>query len=77
MNYLWKIVRPLMAVAGGVLIFGAVGTFDYYVLELEQAEPASVWTTITIGCALMLPALLHMIWGELKGRMTDGRRKII
>lgn len=69
MNYLWKIVRTLMFVAGGILIFGAIGTSDYYVLELGQTEPASVWTTITIGFVLMIPTLLHVICGELKGRM--------
>jgi hypothetical protein len=69
MSYLWKIVRPLMFVVGGILIFGAIGTSDYYVLQLGQAEPATVWSTITIGFALMVPTLLHMICGDLKGRM--------
>lgn len=66
MNSLWKVVRPLMAIVGGILIFGAVGRSDYYLLELKQPEPSSVWTTIFIGLLLMVPTLIHCIRVELK-----------
>lgn len=66
MNYLWKIVRPTMAVVGGVLVYCGISTSDYYVMELGQTEPASVWWTIGIGLGLMLPTLIHAIRKELK-----------
>ena len=68
MNYLWKIVRPLMAVVGGLMVFGAVGTSDYYVLELGQTEPSRVWTTLWVGLLLMAPTFLHAIREHMKGR---------
>lgn len=66
MNYLWKIVRTIMAVVGGFLIMGGVGTSDLYVLEMGQPEPSSVGKTIFIGLVLMVPALLHCIRKEMK-----------
>lgn len=66
MNSLWKIVRTLMTVIGGILVFGAVGTSDYYVLELGQPEPSSVWTTIVIGIVMMLPFFTHMVYQIIK-----------
>ena len=67
MNFLWKTFRTLMAVIGGILIFGAVGTSDYYVLELGQAEPSSVLTTIIIGLLMMSPIWFELIYKGLKG----------
>lgn len=67
MNSLWKIVRTLMAIIGIILIFGAVGTSDYYVLELRQAEPPSVWSTIFIGVLMTLPLLVELIYKYKKG----------
>ena len=64
MNYLWKIVRTTMAIVGGFMVMGGVGTSDYYVLELGQAEPSSVWSTIFIGLLLMIPTLIHCIRKE-------------
>ena len=61
MNSLWRIVRAVMAVIGGLLMFGAVGTSDYYTLELRQPEPSSVWTTMLIGFLMMLPMFVHLI----------------
>lgn len=66
MIYLWKILRTVMAIVGGILICGGVGTSDYYVIELGQAEPASVWPTIITGAILIIPALIHVIFKELK-----------
>lgn len=68
MRSLWRIVRPLMAIVGGILVFCAVGTSDYYVLELGQTEPSSVWTSLWIGLLMMAPTCLHMIRENLKGR---------
>lgn len=64
MNSLWKIVRTLMAIIGCILIFGAVGTSDYYVMELKQPEPSSVWTTIIIGVLMTLPLLVELMRKE-------------
>lgn len=67
MNSLWKIVRTLMAIIGVILIFGAVGTSDYYVLELGQVEPSGVWTTILIGVLMMSPIWIEIIYKYKKG----------
>lgn len=64
MNYLWKIVRTTMTIVGGFMVMGGVSTSDYYVLELGQAEPSSVWSTIFIGLLLMIPTLIHCIRKE-------------
>ena len=61
MSYLWKIVRPTLAVIGGLMILGAAGTSDYYLLELKQPEPSSVWVMLVIGLLLMVPAVIHAI----------------
>lgn len=71
MTSLWRIVRTLMAVIGIVLIFGAVGRSDYYLLELGQPEPANVWTTIHIGLILMVPTFVCMVREGLKGKTND------
>ena len=67
MSYLWKIVRPLMAIVGGILVFGAIGTSDYYLIELGQSEPSYVMTTILVGVVMMLPTLIHAIREEVRG----------
>lgn len=61
MRYLWKIIRNIMVVIGGFLVYGGISTSDYYTLELGQAEPTYVWVTIFIGIFLMIPALIHII----------------
>lgn len=61
MNYWWKIVRTIMAVVGGFLVLGAVGTVDYYTLELGQHEPSSAWSTLIIGLIMIVPTLVHAI----------------
>lgn len=66
MNSLWKIVRTLMAIVGGLLMFGGIGTSDYYLLELGEPEPSSVVPTIIIGMLLMLPTGLHLIYNTIK-----------
>lgn len=66
MNSLWKIVRTLMAIMGCILIFGAIGTSDYYLLELGQPEPSSVMPTIIIGVLMALPTVVHLIYQDAK-----------
>lgn len=62
MNYLWRIVRNIMAVVGGFLVYVGVSTSDYYVIELGQPEPASAWRIIFIGLMLMVPTLVHAVF---------------
>lgn len=66
MNYLWKFIRTAMALVGIFLVFGAAGKSDYYLIELGQPEPSSVWTTITIGLLLMIPMGIHLAWCYVK-----------
>ena len=66
MNSLWKIVRTLMAIVGGLLMLGGIGTSDYYLLELGEPEPSSVVPTIIIGLLLMLPTAVHIILNYMK-----------
>lgn len=67
MSYLWKLVRTTMAIVGAFLVYGAAGTSDYYLIELGQLEPTSVWTTIIVGLLMMSPALAHGIVQTIKG----------
>lgn len=66
MKSAWKIIRGLLAVSGGILMFGAVGTSDYYLNVIGQSEPAYVWTYIFIGAAMMCPALFDMFYKEIR-----------
>lgn len=68
MKSAWRIIRNLMAVAGGILMFGGVGTSDYYLIEMGQAEPAYVWPYIFVGAAMMCPALFSMLYAMYKER---------
>lgn len=58
---LWKIIRNLSAIAGLILLFGSVGTSDYYAMELECAAPSYVNTNLVIGIVLILPMIIHLI----------------
>ena len=66
MNSLWKIVRTSMALIGCLLILGAVGTSDYYLLELGQPEPSSVIPTVIIGALMALPTVFNLIHQSVK-----------
>lgn len=66
MNFLWRIFKGLSAVIGFILVFGAVGTSDYYLLELGQPEPEGIWETATLGVVLMLPLIASMIYKAVK-----------
>lgn len=62
----WEIIRGIAAAVGIMMILLGVGTSDYYVMELGQHEPVSVWPTIVIGFALVLPAGIHAAVEEYK-----------
>ena len=66
MIYLWKIFKGLSAFIGFILVFGAVGSSDYYLLELGQPEPEGIWKTATFGVILMLPLVVSMICKAIK-----------
>ena len=66
MNCLLKWVCNVMAIIGGIMDFGAVGTSDYYTLELGQKEPSYIWWVITIGFLLTIPLIVRMV---IKRRM--------
>lgn len=68
MKSAWRIIRGLLAVSGGILAFGAVGTSDYYLIEMGQSEPAHVWTYMLIGAAMMCPAIFCMFYTMYKER---------
>lgn len=63
---IWNYIRTTMAVIGGILMFGAVGTSDYYTIELRQAEPRYVWPIIFIGIAMMIPSLIHAVKEDME-----------
>ena len=61
MNYLWKIVRNMMALVGAILIYLAASTSDLYLYELGELEPYYIKYMILWGIMLMIPAVLHKI----------------
>ena len=63
---LWKIIRNLSAIAGLIMLMGAIGTSDYYVIELEQMAPSYCNRNIIIGIALMLPMIIHVFYEMYK-----------
>ena len=67
MSYLWKILRTLMAVSGAILIYLAASTSDYYMIELEQAEPNYIGTMVLWGVMLIVPAFIHGCRQVMKG----------
>ena len=66
MMSLWKIIRNLSAIAGLIMLMGAVGTSDYYVVELEQEAPSYLNRNIIIGIALMFPMVIHLFYEMYK-----------
>lgn len=64
MKFIMKFIWGAMAIIGAFMMFGAVGTSDYYVIELGQSEPAFVWRTAIIGCIMMVPATIYLIKKE-------------
>lgn len=72
MKSLWKIARNLSAIAGAIMIFGAISTSDYYVIELGQAQPAFVSRNLIVGALLVLPLVLNIIYNAYK----EGKRNV-
>lgn len=66
MKNIWGWITGIMAAGGGLLAFGAVGTSDYYVIELGQEEPEGLWVRMVIGFALMVPFIARAIYKEWK-----------
>lgn len=52
-----------MAFIGVCLIFGAISTSDYYLMELVQDFPDYIWKMMLIGIVLTVPATIHAIFG--------------
>ena len=59
-----KRLFKLMAIVGGMLAIGAVGSMDYYTKELISDFPTHLYFVMLGGTAMMLPAF---IYGVLKG----------
>lgn len=69
---LWKIIRNLSAIAGLIMLMGAISTSDYYVIELGQVAPSYCNRNIIIGILLLLPMIIHLIAEMcLEGKKDD------
>lgn len=60
-----KIIRCLLAIIGALLVYGAIGTSDYYA-EIGQPEPLCVAKYIIIGGMMMLPMFLNALYNSYK-----------
>ena len=61
MKYIANLIRNAAALSGLLCLFCAVGTSDYYMMELHRPEPASVNRLLIIGLALLIPSIIHMV----------------
>lgn len=61
-----KAIRNTFGCCGFVLLFLAISSSDYYVLELNTTEPRSVIIAGVLGFVMLLPALVSLIWEEIK-----------
>ena len=66
MTCLWRCIRNVAAIIGVILMYCAVSTSDYYVMELHTTEPKFVYITGIIGVILMVPAVIHLVRGYCK-----------
>ena len=62
-NIYFDLIRKAMAFIGVCLIFGAISTSDYYLMELVQDFPDYIWKMMLIGVVLTVPATIHAIFG--------------
>ena len=60
MKYIAKLISNTAAITGLFCLFCAVGTSDYYTMELCRPEPASVNRLILIGLILLIPSVIHI-----------------
>ena len=56
-----RFIRNAMGVLGFMLIFGYVGTCDYYLNELGQAEPEWLERNFIIGIILVIPVMIRWV----------------
>jgi len=61
MKYIANLIRNSAALSGLLCLFCAVGTSDYYTMELHRPEPASVDSLILVGLVLLIPSVIHMV----------------
>ena len=61
MSYSWNCVRRIATALSFLLLFGAISTSDYYVIELGQTEPAYVGGMFCVALLLMIPQIIHII----------------
>lgn len=58
-----KKISCVLFVVGIILIFGAVGTDDFYVIEMHQEHAIEIWQ-ILLGIALCVPLpIINDVWG--------------
>lgn len=67
MNFLLKHFHRITTGLGFLCWFSAVGTSDFYIIELGEPEPGCVGTLVVIGTVLMTPMVIHLICKYLKG----------
>ena len=65
-SFYFSIIRKVMAFIGVFLMFGAVSTSDYYLMELVQDFPDYIWKMMLTGFILVLPATINAIFGGRK-----------
>lgn len=57
MKAFWKIFSVIVFMAGMLLIIGAVGEDDFYLMELQQAHSFN-WIQILIGFLMQIPFVI-------------------
>ena len=65
-NLYFALIRKVMAFIGVCLMFSAISTSDYYLMELVQDFPDYIWKMMLIGFVLILPATISAIFGGRK-----------
>lgn len=57
------LLKHVCSVAGVICILGAIGTSDFYTIELHQPVPANVGTTLLVGVLLLIPGIISFMKG--------------
>lgn len=65
-NFYFDLICKVMAFIGVCLMFGAISTSDYYLVELVQDFPDYIWKMMFAGSVLTLPALINAVFGGRK-----------
>ena len=55
-----KAIRNIFGVCGFVMLYLAISTSDYYVIELNTTEPRIVTVLMAIGSAMFIPAAISL-----------------